>query len=430
MNILTDLGLVQKKETGGNFFDKFRNRIIFPFHNFSGRIVGFGGRRLLESDQPKYLNSPESKIYKKGELLYGLYQAISAIRESQTVIIVEGYFDLLRLVDVGVENVVASSGTALTEAQGRLLKRYTNSVIISYDSDAAGVSAALRNSQILESIGLDVYLIDIPKPHDPDSFILANGKNTYLDLIKEKTSPIEYQIRRFKSENPLPSMEAKNQFIDEIIDTLILIPNDVKVGLSLHRLSQNLEIAESFLISRFNHLKRQRKYQVQNSNEIEEGAIKAAPFRKGQWRAEEGMISLLLLNKTQITKMILHHISASDFENDDLRALFEYISLQWEDLGMIDVKRLNEKFNSQENATVLSKLSLQNIHNTDKFAVDCIYQLRKRSLDLRFNEVKRLMNEESASHDSVLHYLKELTAIRNKLSEIEKERSRHFKVDL
>jgi len=430
LKILTDLGLIQKKETGNDYFDKFRNRIMFPFHNISGHIVGFGGRRLVETDQPKYLNSPESKIYKKGEILYGLYQAIPAIRENQMVILVEGYFDLLRLVDVAIENVVASSGTALTEAQGRLLKRITNSVIISYDSDEAGIKAALRNSYILESLGLDVYILEIPVPHDPDSYILNEGKNAYLELIKKKITPIEFQLRNFKSLYPLASIEDKNRFIDELLENLTQLPNDVKVGLNLHLISEHLQIAETFLISRFNRLKKQRKYQTQpifSSGEEEEVS---QPFRRGQWRAEEGIISLLLLNEPQITKIILHQVSASDFENDDLRALFEFISLQWEEMGKADLKSINNKFSSKDEQTLLSKLYISEINNSNKFAADCIYKLRKRSLDLRFNELKRLMNEESSSHDSILHYMRELNAIRNKLSEIEQEHARYFKLDL
>jgi len=163
------LGLIQKKDKSDHYFDRFRNRIIFPFFNLSGQIVGFGGRRLNENDQPKYLNSPESKIYKKSEILYGLHQAISSIREKKAVIIVEGYFDLLRLADCGIQNVIASSGTALSESQGRLIKRYTDTAIFAYDSDDAGINAAIRNSQILESLDLRVSMILLPKPHDPDS---------------------------------------------------------------------------------------------------------------------------------------------------------------------------------------------------------------------------------------------------------------------
>jgi DNA primase len=293
-DLLVELGLIQKKEDGKDFFDKFRNRIMFPFHNASGRIVGFGGRRLQESDQPKYLNSPESRIYKKGEILYGLHQALAAIRDQKYAIIVEGYFDLLRLVDVGINNVVASSGTALTEGQGRLLKRYTNTIIISYDSDDAGVKAAIRNGQILESLDLAVYLIEMPQPHDPDSYILKEGKNEYLKLLQKKISPIEFLLKNFKTQHPSASIEEKNQFIDEIFESLIQVPNDVKIGLYLHELSEKLELAESFLISRFNRLKKQRRFQKSYSHETEESAKIDSVFKKGEWRAEEGILSLLL----------------------------------------------------------------------------------------------------------------------------------------
>jgi DNA primase len=427
---LIELGLIQKKEGGTEFFDKFRNRIMFPFHNTSGRIVGFGGRRLQESDQPKYLNSPESRIYKKGEILYGLHQALAAIRDQKYAIIVEGYFDLLRLVDVGINNVVASSGTALTEGQGRLLKRYTNTIIISYDSDDAGVKAAIRNGQILESLDLAVYLVEMPKPHDPDSYVLKEGKTAYLKLIQKKISPVEFLLKDFKTHHPSASIEEKNQFIDTIFESLILLPNDVKIGLYLHELSEKLELAESFLISRFNRLKKQRRFQKSYSHETEDSEQIKSGYKKGEWRAEEGILSLLLLDNAQINKQILQNVSASDFENEDIKEIFEYISHQWEEVGTINISKINKEFSSKTKAALLSKLFIQDIHDENKFAADCIYKIRKRSLDIRFNDIKKLMNEEASSDDSVLHYMKELTEIRSKLSEIEKEHARHFKLDL
>ena len=428
LELLQELGLIQKKENGVDFYDKFRNRIMFPFHNASGHVVGFGGRRLVDIDQPKYLNSPECRIYKKGEILYGLYQSLPSIRDKKYAILVEGYFDLLRLVDVGIENVVASSGTALTETQGRLLRRFTNSVIISYDSDEAGIKASLRNSQILESLDLDVYLIQIPPPDDPDSYILKQGKNAYLELIAKKISPVEFLLKEFITHQPDATIEAKNQFIDEIFETLLQVPNDVKIGLYIHQLSEKLELGESFLISRFNRLKKKRRFQKKFTSETEFSETSVPKYRKGEWRAEEGIISLLLLNKIHISKQIMQHVSALDFENEDLRILFEYISDQWEDFGEIHVDSIHKKISSQENTKILSKLIIQEIQEENKFAVDCIYKIRKRSLDMRFNEIKKLMNEEAGSDESMLHYMRELTDIRQKITEIENERSRHFKL--
>ena len=426
--ILEELGLIQKKSNSDEYFDKFRNRIMFPFHNTSGRIVGFGGRRLDENDQPKYLNSPESRVYKKGEILYGLYQAIDSIREKKSAILVEGYFDLLRLVDSGIPNVVASSGTALTEGQARLLKRYTDNVIISYDSDDAGIKAAMRNSDILEKSGLNVYIIEIPLPYDPDSLILENGKNAFFNLLKNKFSPMEFKLTRFLANKPDLSIESKNTFIDQSLESLVSLPNEVKVGLYIHQISQRLEIAENFLISRFNSIKKRNQFRKEIQSDEKNEQTTQSRFRTGQWRAEEGLLTLLLSNNAEVINYILSEISASNFKNDDLKKIFEKILITWEEMGEINLKVIQQEFDNAEEQNLLAKLSMAEINNPDKFAADCVYQMRKWHLDSRFSELKRLMNQESTAQKSVLHYMKELAEIRKKLSDIETERARFLKM--
>jgi DNA primase len=429
---LQELGLIQKREAKEGYYDKFRNRIIFPFHNVSGRIVGFGGRAIIDTDQPKYLNSPESIIYKKGDILYGLHQAITAIREKNFLIIVEGYFDLLRLVDAGIENVVASSGTALTENQARLIRRYTNCAIISYDSDDAGIKAALRNSLILESLDVNVYIIQIPVPYDPDSFILNKGKAEYVKLLNQKITAIEFRLSEFFKLHPDPSIEEKNNFIIEILESLLNINNEVKIGLYIHKIANQLSLAESLIIEHFNRLKRQRNFSHRNAfvqKTDKENITGDAPAerkekfaaRKGQWKAEEGIITLLLSNHPEINKQILYQISAQDFTNEDFREIFEQISHKWEQSGNIKPEELKHDIYSDKNKQLLTKLLLTEINNPNKFAHDCVYQLKKWQLNLRFNEIKQLMKEESSSQEAVMHYMQELTDIRQKLTDIEKE---------
>ncbi len=427
--ILDELGLIQNKENNSGYFDKFRNRIMFPFHNLSGRIVGFGGRRLLEADQPKYLNSPDSRIYKKGQILYGLQQALTAIRENKFAILVEGYFDLLRLVDSGILNVVASSGTALTENQGRLLRRYTNSVIISYDSDEAGITAALRNSQILEAFDFNTSIIQIPAPYDPDTFILDKGKAAYVDLLRKRVSPLELQLQRFYQQLPRPTMDEKTQFINTVLDSIRNIRDEIKIGMYLHQLAQSLEIAESFLISRFSRL-----HQHGTTTEPAAGKPAAArpaePALRGRWRAEEGILSVLLLNDAQQTRQIFDQLSVTDFENESLRRLFELFSENWDELGRISIHDLTAKMNDREN-NLVTELLLHETSDLPKFTADCIYQIKKWTLDQRYNELKRLMHSEtSGSQDPALHYIKELNAIRKKLSEINEEHNKYLKIDL
>ncbi len=425
--IFLELGLIQKKDDSDRYFDRFRNRIIFPFFNLSGQIVGFGGRRLNENDQPKYLNSPESKIYKKGELLYGLYQALSAIKEKKAVIMVEGYFDLLRLVDVGIHNVIASSGTAVTESQGRLIKRYTDRVIIAYDSDEAGLSAAIRNSQILESIDLNVSLALLPPPHDPDTYISKEGKEAFIEILKKRVAPLDYQLSSFQKQSINLSVEEKNKLIDNILEAYLDIPNDVKIGLYLHKIAEKMEIAESFLISRFNKLKKRDRYRVRKETE----KTTAQPtLKKGQWRAEEDLIAILLLDDQEVSKYIFDHISTSEFSNDNLRAVFEFLAHQWEEIGHIALNDLENAFTSDSDISLLSRLSLQVINNPTKYAAGCIFKMHKWHLDARYNEILRLMREEGESSKSRIHYTRELTEIRNRLSEIQDEHNKYLNPSL
>ena len=421
--IFLELGLIQKKENSDRFFDRFRNRVIFPFFNLSGQIVGFGGRRLNETDQPKYLNSTESKIYKKGEILYGLYQALPAIKEKNAVIIVEGYFDLLRLVDVGIQNVIASSGTALTESQGRLIKRYTSRIIFAYDSDDAGISAAIRNSQILEALDLNVSLALLPAPHDPDTYISEKGKNAFIEILKKRVTPIEYQLHSLQKQSIDLSVDEKNKLIDNILEAYLDIPNDIKIGLYLHQIAEKMEIAESFLISRFNKLKKRDRLRIRRETDD----FKTQPLiKKGQWRAEEDLIAILLQNDQEVSKHIFDHISTSEFANDNLRIIFEFLAHQWEENGQIAINDLEKHFNSESEISLLSKLSLQVINDPIKYAAGCIYKLHKWHLDSRYNEILRLMREEGESSKSKLHYTRELTEIRNRLTEIQDEQKKYF----
>jgi len=422
------LGLIQKKENSNHYYDKFRNRIIFPFYNLSGHIVGFGGRRLNENDQPKYLNSPESRIYKKGEILYGLYQAISAIRDKKAVLIVEGYFDLLRLVDSGIQNVIASSGTALTESQGRLIKRYTDTAIFVYDSDDAGIKAAIRNSQILETLDLRVSMVLLPKPHDPDTFLLEKGKEAFVELIKKRINALDYQLNLLREKSKDLSLDETYKLVDDLLFDYRDIPNEVKIGLYLHKIADKFEIAESLLIDRFNRLKRKDRFRLKEKDTEDE---KPEPvFKKGQWRAEEDLISILLLEQAEVSKYIFEHISIADFANDHLRKLFELLIHQYEEYGHFDAKEIEKSLNTETEMNTFSKLNLQVINNPMKYAAGCIYKMRKWRLDSRYNEILRLMKEEADSVKSKSHYTKELTDIRQRLSEIEHEKGKFMSNNL
>ena len=195
--ILESLGLIIKSEKKGNYYDRFRNRVMFPVFDFRGRIIGFGGR-VLDDSKPKYLNSPDSLIFSKGTNLYGLNFAIKDGLPERYFVIVEGYMDCISLHQHGIKNAVASLGTALTINQARLMKRYADKVIISYDADVAGQNATLRGLEVLKNAGFDVRVLTVPQGKDPDEYIRSNGKEAFMNLIEGALPLIEYRLKKVK----------------------------------------------------------------------------------------------------------------------------------------------------------------------------------------------------------------------------------------
>ncbi|MBU5456024.1 DNA primase [Caproiciproducens sp. MSJ-32] len=194
-DLLYEAGLVSASVKTGKKYDRFRNRVIFPVFDYRGRVIGFGGR-VLDDSKPKYLNSPETLVFQKGTNLYGLNFALKGKMNERYFIIVEGYMDLISLHQQGITNVVASLGTALTHEQARLLRRYADKVIISYDADVAGQTATLRGLNILREVGFDVRVLNIPNGKDPDEFVRNNGKEAFLELVKNAENLIDYRIRK------------------------------------------------------------------------------------------------------------------------------------------------------------------------------------------------------------------------------------------
>jgi replicative DNA helicase len=189
-----------------------------------------------------------------------------------------------------------------------------------------------------------------------------------------------------------------------------------------------MAIAESFLISRYNNLKKRQRYL--RSVREEAPALPAASVKKGQWRAEEDIISILLRNDNEISKYIFEHISMEDFANEPMKAIFEILVHQWEEMGHFDLKILEKSVATNEEMNIISRLSLQTIEQPQKYAAGCIYKMRKWNLDSRYNEILRLMKEESNSAKSKSHYTRELTKIRQRISEIENEYKKIFTLDL
>jgi DNA primase len=241
-------GLVSQRDDG-SLVDRFRNRLMVPICRDSGAIVAFGGRAMEKDQQPKYLNSPETAIYTKGRTLYGLHLSKSAIRQQRYAVLVEGYFDVAQPWQAGIQNVVASSGTALTPAQARLLRRFTDKVILSFDPDSAGQGAAARSSELLVAEGFQVNVAMLPAGEDPDTLIRKQGGQAYVEKLRTSRPYLEYLLDRAASRHDMTSGESRRGFLDSMLAVAARIPDPTARDQFADRLAHRARITEEVVRS-------------------------------------------------------------------------------------------------------------------------------------------------------------------------------------
>ena len=253
--LLEQIGLSIKGSKG--LYDRYHGRVMFPIHSLTGRVIGFGGRILVnDKKSPKYQNSPESEIYDKKQTLYGIYFAKNAIARQDECILVEGYFDVLRMHQIGIENVVASSGTSLTMEQIRLVKRYTKNITMLYDGDAAGIHAALRGTDMILSEGMNVRVVVLPPEHDPDTFAKEFSVEYVSNYLKDNAK----DFIRFKTELLLKDAEndpiKRGQVIRDIVETISVIPDNIFRITYVKECSRLLDMPEQTLTNELNKILR------------------------------------------------------------------------------------------------------------------------------------------------------------------------------
>jgi DNA primase len=262
VEVIEKSGLFSNGKKG--FLDRFRNRIMFPFYSPSGKVIGFSGRSLSEIEDVKYLNSPETLLFQKSKVFYGSYITMPEIRKQNYVLLVEGQTDFLRLYEKGFKNVLATSGTAFSSKHARALGKYTNRVILTYDSDNAGVNAAIRTGYILLQNGFEVRVLDLKDGLDPDDYFKLKDNNvqTFSALIKNAVHPINFIVNK-KNILSLGASD-RSRFLNECIEELKLVKDVIIRNDLIKRLSSELGVVESEVINRFKELKPKRMYAEKN----------------------------------------------------------------------------------------------------------------------------------------------------------------------
>jgi DNA primase len=247
------------------FYDRFSGRVMFPIHSLSGQVLGFGGRVLkTDAKTAKYLNSPESEIYHKSRILYGMFQARKSITQEDRCYLVEGYTDVMSLHEAGIENVVASSGTSLTQEQVRLIKRFTQNITILYDGDAAGIKASIRGIDLVLEEGMNVKIVLLPDGEDPDSYSKKVSNEEFTKFLKEhETDFIRFKTQLLLSEANNDPVQKAN-LIKDIVKSIAVIPEAITRTVYIKECSIVLEVSEPILYNEVNKLQRQKNFQDRN----------------------------------------------------------------------------------------------------------------------------------------------------------------------
>ncbi|MBS1786743.1 MAG: DNA primase [Acidobacteria bacterium] len=267
-------GLVTLKEAGG-FYDRFRGRLMFPICDTQGRMVAFGGR-IIGEGEPKYLNSPETAVYTKGQHLFGLSYSRDSIRNKDFAILVEGYLDFLLPFQEGVRNLVASLGTALTENQVRLLGRYTRKIVVNFDPDSAGVAATKRSLELLLGEGFKVNVLTLPDNLDPDEFIRARGADGYLRLLKNSQPFLDYIVEQAVGANDQTRPTGKVETINAILPYLKLVKDRIERAEQFERIADRLKIDSKLIRQEFRKAAEARQDKVSDQAVIASIAVKPA----------------------------------------------------------------------------------------------------------------------------------------------------------
>jgi DNA primase len=310
LELLKELGLTIERDS--RRFDFFRGRVIFPVHNLSGKVAAFGGRTMTKEGGPKYVNSPESAVYVKSRSLYGMFQARTAIRQLDRCVLVEGYTDVISLHQNGFENVVASSGTSLTEEQIRLIRRFTQNVIILYDGDSAGVKASMRGVDLLLAGGLNVQVVILPEKEDPDSYVKLVGATEFNAYLKDRAADFLLFKTRELLREALPGPAGKAEVIKSTVESIARIPDPIRRALYLKECGTLMQVEERLLITEMNRVLRSEMYRAGSINQVQR-----EDFEK-------------LTRPSDPAPQQIFTVSGEAQERDVIRVLLEYGELEYQ----------------------------------------------------------------------------------------------------
>lgn len=401
------LGLVRQRDTGG-YYDTFRNRLLFTIADPGGRCVGFGGR-ILDNSLPKYLNSPESPVYHKSDILYGVDIARQAIRETGTVFVVEGYFDHLSLYGTGIRNVVATCGTALTGSHAKLLKRYAEKVYILFDGDNAGRKATIKATDLFLQETVPAHVVVLPPGEDPDTFICGRGIEDFNELVKKSLPCLEHFLREVCRDSDIGSVDGKSKVLREVAPRVAMIKDGVQQDLYIKEVSRLLGVEVNTVLKAV----RGGQRAVVVSTEVSK--------KKGEsgMRAQEMLLSLMGKYKEICEKVV--QLGVSELFDDGLAAVAQGIVSQKLMNKPVDWPTVFETVSCPEEKSRLRSLFIKDQHleeiDPDKAFEQCVAALERMSL----RDMKDLARKLAVAEPGTEQYrqlLERVDSLRNRKSRL------------
>ena len=399
------------KNQDGTYVDRFRRRFMIPIKDIKNRVIAFGGR-VLDDSKPKYINSPENIVYSKGRHLFGLN--VAKKNTMDRIIIVEGYMDAISLYQRGITNVVASLGTALTEAQGRLLGRYANQMIISYDSDAAGQAATMRGLEILQNLGYDVRILQLDDPHvkDPDEYVLKNGSGRFNLCADKAISLVEFKVKMLKQTFSTDTASDKIKFLNEVAKILSKVDNHIEKEIYIEKISKEYNVSAEAIYAQTNKL----QYLNLPGEKILERKITPRTISPTNHsipdnilKRENLVLALLLTEGMEAYQKLKTSVTVDEFRSEINKQILKKLYDEFEK-GNSNINAIIDSLQEEQEINQITKIMADEDHALDnhKAMMDIVKAYEKEKIINRKNtivnrlEQEDLTKEERASLESEL----------------------------
>ena len=405
--------VIEKSGLFGNsnsrFYDRFRSRIMFPISNSSGKVIAFGGRTFGTDDPAKYMNSPETPLYRKSEVFYGLNITRDYIRRENNAILVEGYTDLIQLFQSNIKNVIAVSGTAFTDRHVTHIRRLTSKVFLCYDGDSAGINASLKAGYSLLKGGVEPRIIAIPDKHDPDEWIKKIGSEKFkTNSINKAIGLINFHLKTSNFFDVSPT--KKSNIIKDILSMIIEIADPIIKQNIIKDLSQAAEVEENQIIYMFSQL---RTKKIPNkSNEKQKFDFKL--FSTVNGKAELGLIQVLAGNDFEAKSLIKNKLDITQIENPTIRKLIEVLMSS----KQVNPAEIISHFEESDEREIISKLLIKEDQTTEliELAKDCLSTLSKISVRKKIDQLRSKIREMELTGENTSEMMKKIIKLQKELN--------------